>query len=104
MKDLGWLSLSEQRAKSKVTTLYKGINNLIQIPLDQFMPNENKRLTRQSGYQILNVPQSRVDSHLFSFFPSTIRLWNNLPQCTKLISNIDTFKTILNNTSLRNSP
>ena len=90
-KELGWISLSEQRAKSKVTTLYKGINNLLEIPLDQFRPNENKRPTRQSGYQMLKIPQSKVDSHLYSFFPNTIRLWNSLPECTKLINNIDTF-------------
>ena len=52
----------------------------------------SKIQTRQSGYQMFNIPQSNVDTHLYSFFPDTFRLWNNLPTCMKLMNNVETFK------------
>ena len=104
MNELRWQTLAEQRAKSKLITLYKGLNNLIEIPTDHFKANVNKRHTRQSGNQKLTIPHSKIDSHFHSFFPSTIRLWNGLPNCTKLINNIEAFKTIINMTTLRDTP
>ena len=34
--------------------------------------------TRGDHHRFLQ-PHSRIDSHLYSFFPSAIRPWNNLP-------------------------
>ena len=44
-----------------------------------------------------------VDSHLYSFFPNTIRLWNNLPQETKACETIEDFKRSLEMQTLRDS-
>ena len=35
------------------------------------------------------VPHSNVDSHLHSFFPNTIRLWNALPEQAQAIQSYD---------------
>ena len=101
MKKLAWVPLSEQRARTKITTFYKGLNNLVEIPIDQYKMELNKRTTRQSGYQIFSVPPSNVDSHLYSFFPSTIRLWNNLPAISRTAKSVDDFKRAIVNVNLR---
>ena len=102
-KKLGWISLEEQRARIKITTFYKGINELttIPVPLNQHQTNPDRRSTRQSGYQTYSLPASSVDSHLYSFFPSTLRLWNKLPLYIKSNSDIDTFKNALQFTTLK---
>ena len=43
----------------------------------------------------LRVPQSRTDTHLHSFFPSAIRLWNQLPSEAPSAETPAAFKNIL---------
>ena len=72
-----WHPLSERRAKNKLITFFKARAGAIEIPLDDLIPVD--RVTRNSK-NILQIPQSFVDSYLHSFFPCTIRLCNKLPQ------------------------
>ena len=104
MKQLGWISHQEARAKKKVTTMYKGLNGLLDLPIDQFQLKSNRMQTRQSGEQMYNVPRSNVDSHMYSFFPSTFRLWNSLPTCIKLSYNVESFKNALQFVTLTKAP
>ena len=97
---LGWITQQEQRARIKVTTFYKGINGLIDIPTNQYQQNELTKTTRQSGYQNFKIPTSNVNRHLHSFFPSTIRVWNRLSDNIKIESNIESFKNALQYTNL----
>ena len=57
--------------------------------------------TRQPGYKHLDIPNSNVDSHLYPFFPNTIRLWNTLPDRIKVLDDTDQFKIALQSTTLR---
>ena len=97
---LGWITQQEQRARIKVTTFYKGINGLIDIPTNQYQQNDLTKTTRQSGYQNFKIPTSNVNGHLHSFFPSTIRVWNKLSDNIKIESNIESFKNALQYTNL----
>ena len=102
-ESLGWISQQEQRARIKVTTFYKGINGLIDIPTKQYLQNDSDKTTRQSGYENFQIPTSNVNSHLHSFFPSSIRLWNKMPDNIKIERDIDSFKLRLQFTNLTNS-
>ena len=104
MTALRWLPHKETRARTRVTTLYKGLNGFLEIPTNQYQIKSDKRQTRQSGYQMFHVPPSNVDSHLYSFFPNTFRLWNNLPNSIKLINNTESFKDALQYITLTKSP
>ena len=99
MTKLQWIPLKEQRAKSKVTTLFKAINGQTILPIDDFEMRTSGRT--RSGTHIFKLPQSNVDCHLYSYFPSTIRLWNNLPITTKLSSSTEDFKKQLENITLK---
>ena len=105
MNKLGWISLQEQRAKIKVTNFYKGLNKLIEIPIDKYcqLKSENVR-TRQSGFQMFKISPSNVDSHLNSFFPGTTRLWNSLPSATKMLNTTEAFKNAIKRITLVKSP
>ena len=41
-------------------------------------------------------PHSRIDSYLYSYYPSTIKLWNNLSSSTVESPTLNTFKQCIN--------
>ena len=82
----------EHRARSNLIIFFKAKARAIKIPLDDLIPVG--RVTRHSQ-DSLQIPQSSVDSHLHSFFPSTIRLWNNLPQQIKACDSVASFRSKL---------
>ena len=99
---LDWPPLSERRARIKLTTLHKAINGHIEIPLDDLInANANTNIVTRSNTHTFLAPHSRVDSHLYSFFPDTIRLWNNLPQHIKSCETTTGFKLSLEKHTLR---
>ena len=93
MMSLGWTPLSERRAKIKLIMFHKIQTKQIHIPTDDLLPNRRKPLN-------FCIPQSTVDSHLYSFYPSTIRLWNPLPSSLKTIDSTTAFKNTLYSSTL----
>ena len=100
-EQLQWVPHQETRAKAKVTTLFKSLHNKIEIPTEQYKVRSPRMRTRQSGYHTFDIPTSNVDSHLYSFFPNTIRMWNTLPDRIKILDNTEYFKTELQSINIR---
>ena len=100
MQKLGWEPLEERRAKFKVTLLFKAQNKLIDIPTEFLTLNNRKN--RNGGHSYA-IPASNVDSHLHSFYPSTIRLWNLLPSDSQKCDNVTAFKHKLGKITLRST-
>ena len=74
--------------------MFKIVNNETQGYLKIFLPN---RVGDQTNYQLRNnqnyeVPYSRLCSYENSYFPSTLRLWNELDQDTRNTSSVLEFK------------
>ena len=92
MKLLGWSPLSERRAKIKISMLYKIRTSQVHVAKDDLIQNQRKPLK-------YFIPYSKVDSHKYSFYPSTIRLWNSLPSSIQSCSSTDSFKAALDNYS-----
>lgn len=74
LNDLELPTLQSRRMKSKIQMLYKIIHNLVDVPNDCLTPVP-PYLRRGYYNQLI----TRVDSYKFSFYPSAIKLWNNLP-------------------------
>ena len=93
LEKLGWESLQQRRARAKATYMYRIVNNLVDIPGHQYLkPSPRQEL------KFIQI-QPRIDAYKYSFFPSTIEIWNKLPQVVKLLPEIDTFKNRINQTS-----
>jgi len=75
LSDLNLPTLQSRRSKLKLQMLYKIIHHLVDIPDDCL--TSVPPFLRHGYYNQLNT---RVDSFKFSFFPSVIKTWNNLPQ------------------------
>ena len=68
---LKWESLKKRRKDNRLILLYKGLNGKARIPTDDLIPK-----TRCGRNQI---PSASKDVYQYSFFPQTIRDWNDLP-------------------------
>ena len=74
--------------------MFKIVNNETPGYLKIFLPN---RVGDQTNYQLrynqnYEVPYSRLCSYENSYFPSTLRLWNELDQDTRNTSSVLEFK------------
>jgi len=66
--------LQTRRTETKLITLYKIINGHLIVPTCDLI---RKCQIVRSGYY--HQPTTLTDSYKFSFFPSTIKIWNQLP-------------------------
>ena len=89
LADLRWNTLQERRMQSKSVMFYRIVHNLVAIPATPFLipargsRGHNMRFCRH---------QSTVNAHLYSFFPSTIRIYNRLPEYAVSARSVETFK------------
>ena len=88
LQQLNWTPLIARRAHSKVTIMYKALNNQIEIPTGHL--THTIGITRQEGN--LFVPFARSDTYRHSYFPSTIRLWNQIPPHVRIAPTLQTFR------------
>ena len=103
MKNLCRVPLEERRAQIKLKTLFRARKGLINIPLEQIGITEAFKYTTRQAAGSFAIPTSNVDSHLYSFYPNTIRLWNSLPDEGKSLPNVDSFGNYLGKITLRST-
>ena len=77
LKKLKWESLQKRRKDNRIILLNKGLKGRAKLPTDDLFP-KNRRCRNQHSlaFQILSA---RTNANLHSFFPQTIRDWNELP-------------------------
>ena len=93
-QETGWEPLSQRRTNKKLSLMYKIINNEAPGYLSNLLPN---RVGEQTHHNLRNnqnfeIPYSRLCSYESSFFPSTLRLWNDLDITTRNSSSLLEFK------------
>ena len=89
---LNWPTLELRRNYLKLIMLYKIAKGLVDITSVILTPLQSE--TRGHRYRF-RIPSARINSYLYSFLPSTIKLWNNLPQHLVELSTLEQFKTQL---------
>jgi hypothetical protein len=77
---------------NKAIMMYKILHGLVAVPSDHLQTStsvirgHNKRLV---------VPHTRTQILQSSFFPDTIRIWNNLPRDVINSDSLDSFRTAI---------
>ena len=74
---LKWESLKKRRKDSRLILLYKGLKGKARIPTDYLIPK--KRRCRNQHSMAFRIPSASKEAYKSSFFPQTIRDWNDLP-------------------------
>ena len=93
IKDLGWQSLQERRAISRLSLMYTIVHGLSEVQLPNLM--RKTRTTRSaSGKGFRNV-RSNKNCYRSSFLPQTIPKWNNVPDKIRNAPSLDSFKNLL---------
>ena len=87
---LDWPSLESRRRISRLQTLYKGINNLSGLSIPHYFLS-TQRSTRHHHFHHFIQPSTHTNYYQNSFFPKTIKDWNNLPVTIIESENIDIF-------------
>ena len=83
---------AECRDELKAIMMFKIINHLVDIPVNPFLtPISTVHSTRGHAMRFMQ-PMTRTDSCMYSLFPSTIKIWNDLPQNVIDSNDIDQFK------------
>ena len=96
--ELGWKTLQERRSKHKLIIFYKILNGLTPEYLSDLMPPLVSDINPYNLRNSDNVQSIRARTNIFfnSFFPSTIRAWNNLSEDIRNANTVNTFKSCLN--------
>ena len=89
LQQSGWPTLEHQRLEARGTMIYKIINNLVHV--DQRYLSYNLRNTRSHSLHLYHL-HTRIDAYCHSFYPSSIRIWTNLPKCVISSTTVDLFK------------
>ena len=74
---LKWESLKKRRKDSRLILLYKGQKGKARVPTDDLIP-KNRRCRNQHSLAF-QIPSASKEEYKSSFFPQTIRDWNDLP-------------------------
>ena len=101
--ELGWESLQTTRNKHKLTPFYKIMHGLSPTFLSDLI---TPIVGQSNNYYLRNadhIQGFRSNSNLFSdsFFPSTIKAWNNLPNEVREMTSVSAFKKYLNRNKLQ---
>ena len=98
LNQLNWDSLAERRAKAKVTMIYRGMNQLVEIPMDHLRP---ATVTSTRGNeQKFFIQYCRTTTMRHSFYPDAARLWNALPTSSTAAPSLAAFKGSLEGSRL----
>ena len=89
LNHLNWPTLGNQ---VKLHMFYKTINNIISISHDHLI--QSSTTTRGHSMRYIQLA-ARTNTYLYSFFPSTIRLWNSQPEKIVFSTDFDCFKSSL---------
>ena len=94
LDELGWPSLEARRKQGRLTMLFKISQGLVAIPTRSHLVPVT-RATRHCHELGFKIPHSRIDAHLYSFYPRTIREWNILPWVVVSSVTLEGFKSQL---------
>ena len=90
LEDLNWTSLKDRRRAHRLTCLYKIHHDLLDIPKTYTTPKTDR--ARRGHNQQFQLYNTKLAPFTNSFFPRTIKDWNNLPQITINQASMNTFK------------
>ena len=77
LNNIGWPTLSLRREKLRAVMFYKIVNNLVDVSTDGIL---NLITINTRGHSKRYKLNGNIDCFLHSFFPATIKIWNNLPE------------------------
>lgn len=88
-------TLAERRRIARLKFFYLLTKNKFNINSSQYLIARQGRALRKSKDGTFEIPQMHINSYAFSFFPRTIKEWNQLPLITRESISADHFENNL---------
>ena len=79
LKELGWPSLEDRRKEARLVLLFKVAKGLVAIDHTAYLTPNTTR-TRKANSLNFQYEQTNTTQFANSFFPATIKPWNQLPE------------------------
>ena len=96
LETLKWDKLSSRRRKQKAIMMFKSLNGLAPVYLQDLFSERNTDYNLRDAFRKLNLPKPRTDYLKRSFGYSGALLWNSLPENIRAIRSIGQFKKEIN--------
>ena len=97
INQLQWPTLQERRAQAKATMMYRIVNNIVDVPHTFLTPT----VALRGHSSRFHIPFARIGVYRQSFFPDSIRIWNELPQALINCTSLESFKHGVQSVQLR---
>ena len=94
LSNLSWIPLKDRREAHRLTCLYKILHGHLDVQHHSILRNKFTRERRGHTQQFV-MDQTSSDVYKFSFFPRTVKAWNNLAPSTVFQSDPSKFKHAL---------
>ena len=96
ISELEWPSLCTRRKENRLTCLYKIKKGIVRIsPPPYIQPPTHQHNTRNKKAHTIAIPDSLTNYHQNSFFPRTVRDWNQLSPSITEAPSLEIFKSKL---------
>ena len=99
ISSLNWPSLQDRRLNSRLVMMYKIYYNLVDIDWKKYLTLHSS--TTRGHSSRFFIPHTSSSAYTSSFFPRTIRNWNNLPVDPAAYPSLDAFKSALRDPGLK---
>ena len=99
LQQLQWDSLQKRRQQARIVMFYRIIHQLAHVDSGRYLTPTPMSNTRGHDARYA-VPYSTILAHSNSYFPRTIRLWNQLPQEVVHAQSLQACKTGLGNVDM----
>jgi hypothetical protein len=103
LEELAWPLLSRRRKNHRLNLMHKIQNDLVPPYLRNSCPPLTRNRTQYNLRTNMNIstPPQRTSTYQNSFFPKTIKDWNNLDRSTRLLTSTLNFKEFLKNSTTK---
>ena len=71
------ISRKKRRTDNRLILLYKGLKGKARITTNDLIPKTMR--CRNSYCMVFQLPSASIEAYICSYFPQTIRDWNDLP-------------------------
>ena len=90
--EICWETLEKRRINHKLILFYKMYNNLTPDYLSSLVPSSLNEVSHYNLRNANDVQTINARTASYSFLPSVIREWNNIPDNDKYVDSVDSFK------------
>ena len=94
LEELRWPSLERRRKQTRLINLYKIVNGTLAVEIPNYFRQKERQTRNYHPLKFINAG-CRTNIYKYSFFPRSVKEWNELPETTIEAANTEAFKLAL---------